>query len=508
MPTLTLTQTMPSLARPTHTMHAQTHTLTHYVVAKTPAILRLPQELLDGILADLEHADLVSLALVSRGASALVIPRHTEYRVLRTRHLLPAVWAHLARRADLARGIREVHITSRADRGASDRVPRALVDRTDEKLAANGNGTDLAAMEEKRIENMCTALKHMRRLHTFTWAWEVDPAAPPTVMPGHEDRVLAALAAKPTLRHLGLAGMFGLYAPGVAYDPESKGYPLWRFQNLTSISLRGDAWIKPGNAPHLKRMLGRSSGLEYIELPMEFSTLAECKFPSLKKLNLFLQAGGSRSIDPCFVRFLNDHPTVEDLSWLPLGPVYLSPRTLPSLRHLRTNVQVVSMLECPELECLDIYQLDPATLVELRNLQGGSVRKVKLHAFGDLATMYELAALFPNLTWLSMPSRYGHFSLEDWLDLLPRFTKLEVFRGQGLWAAVTLNMQRMHGVIMQLVQLCPHLRQLDHSGHNTVRQDWNRITIIREGPEGENVRYMIDRPPARRWFDALEGAFD
>jgi hypothetical protein len=82
---------------------------------------------------------------------------------------------------------------------------------------------------------------------------------------------------------------------------------------------------------------------------------------------------------------------------------------------------------------------------------------------------------------------------EDWLDLLPRFTKLEVFRGQGLWAAVTLNMQRMHGVIMQLVQLCPNLRQLDHSGHNQARQDWNRITIIREGPEGVNVRYRVSR---------------
>jgi hypothetical protein len=82
---------------------------------------------------------------------------------------------------------------------------------------------------------------------------------------------------------------------------------------------------------------------------------------------------------------------------------------------------------------------------------------------------------------------------EDWLDLLPRFTKLEVFRGQGLWAAVTLNMQRMHGVIMQLVQLCPNLRQLDHSGHNQARQDWNRITIIREGLEGANVRYRVSR---------------
>ncbi|KAJ7147644.1 hypothetical protein C8R43DRAFT_926134 [Mycena crocata] len=476
-------------------------TLTQKYGSKSPWFLRLPQELLDEIISDLEHRDLVSLALVSRASSALVIPRHTEYRVVRTRHLLPAMWAHLARRADLTRNIREVHICERLNKTASDRVPRSLIDRcVDEKMGH--------IVEERRIQNICTALGHMRRLHTFTWSWEVDPPSVPTIEPAHENAILEVLSKKKTLRHLGLSGVFGAHAAGLGYDPNSVLYPLWKFSNLTSLCLRGDAWIKPTNAPHLKRMLGRSYALEYIEMPMEFSGLADCKFPYLKRLNLFLQSGGIRSIDPCFVRFLNDHPTIEDLSWLPLGPVYISPRTLPGLKRLRTNIQVVGMLESVLLESLDIYQLDPATLVELKNVQYGSVRKVKLHAFGELSTMYELAELFPDLTWLSMPSRYGHFSLEDWLDLLPRFTKLEVFRGQGLWAAVTLNMQRMHGVIMQLVQLCPNLRQLDHCGHNQARQDWNRITILREGPEGENVKYRIDRPPSRRWFDALEGAFD
>src|ERR1700761_1193607 len=148
-----------------------------------------------------------------------------------------------------------------------------------------------------------------------------------------------------------------------------------------------------------------------MEVPMELSALAECKFPHLKKLNLFLQSGGIRSIDPCIVRFLNDHPTIEDLSWLPLGPVFILPGTLPALKRLRTNIQVVGMLESQSIESLDIYHLDPAILVELKNLHCGSVRKVKLHAFGDLPSMYQLAESFCNLTWLSMPSRYVHFSL-------------------------------------------------------------------------------------------------
>ncbi|KAJ7760187.1 hypothetical protein B0H14DRAFT_382499 [Mycena olivaceomarginata] len=492
-------------------MPTLTLTLAHMYPSKAP-VLRLPQELLDEILSDLEHRDLVALALASRAACALVIPRHTEYRILRTRHLLPAMWAHLARRADLARNIREVHICDRANRGASERVPRTLVLAEEKKEKEKGKIADAVEAEARRVRDVCKALGHMRRLHTFTWAWEVEPPARPTVQPGHETAILEVLARKKGLRHLGLSGMFGVHAPGAAYDQDSMVYPLWRFSNLTSLSLRGDTWIKPANALHLKRMLMRSAvSLEYLELPMEFSGLSECKFPYLKRLYLFLQSGGIRSIDPCVVRFLNAHPAIEELSWLPLGPVYLSPHMLPALRRLRTSVQVAGMLDdCDQLESLDIYQLDPATLVGLKNLQGAreSVKRVKLHAFGDLAAMYAVAEMFPELTWLSMPSRYGHFSLEDWLSLLPRFTKLEVFRGQGLWAAVTLNMQRMHGVIMQLVQSCPNLKQLDHSGHNQARQDWNRITIIREGPEGENVRYQIDRPPPRRWFDALEGAFD
>ncbi|KAK7031706.1 F-box domain-containing protein [Favolaschia claudopus] len=479
---------------------------------KSPAFLRLPQELLDEIISDLEHCDLVSLALVSRASSGLVIPRHTEYRVLRTRHLLPAMWAHLARRADLTRNIREVHLCERLNKSTSDRVPKSLISRSKDEQITH-------VVEERRIRNICTALGHMRRLHTFTWSWEVDPPSLPTIDTGHEDAILDVLSRKKSLRHIALAGMFGTHAPGIGLDQDSTLYPLWRFSNLTSISLRGDSWIRPTNIPHLKRMLSRSAAsLEFLEMPMEFTGLADLKFPYLRSLNLFLQSGGMRSIDPCVVRFLSDHPGIEDLSWLPLGPVYVSPKALPALKRLRTNIQVVGMLESRTIESLDIYQLDPATLVELKNLPFENVRKIKLHAFGDLPSMYELAELFPNLVWLSMPSRYGHFSLvcSPRLSclvnaahyLLPRFPKLEVFRGQGLWASVTLNMQRMHGVIMQLVQLCPNLRELDHSGHNQARQDWNRITIIREGPEGENVRYRIDRPPARRWFDALEGVFD
>ncbi|KAF7317639.1 F-box domain-containing protein [Mycena kentingensis (nom. inval.)] len=501
MATLTYTHTATQPVQTVLAVAAASNYRYHHQPASA-ALLRLPAELVDEILADLEHADLVALALVSKAGAALVIPRHTEYRVIRTRHLLPAMWAHLARRADLARNIREVHIAERSNRKTSDRIPRTL-------LLAEGSRGGREVLEETRVRNMCEALGHMQRLRTFTWSWEVSPPTAPMVEPGMENAVLSVLGRKSTLRHLGLAGLFAIHAPGRVADPESLGYPLWAFSGLTSLSLRGDAWIKSANAVHVRKVLSQSTELEYLELPLELApTLADLKFPALTRVNLFLNSGGvPRTLDASAVRFLASHPDLTHLSWTPCGQVYLSPNALPSLRALQTSLSVVEMLDCKHLESLDVYGLTPDTLISLaeNGFSGASLKRVRLEEFGDMDALRRVAELFPNLTWLALPSRYSGFTLDDWLDLLPRFRHLEVFRGQALWAAVTLDMTRMHGAIMRLVQMCPRLRELDHCGHNEARQEWNRIRIVRE--EG-HVRYVIERPPARRWFDAMDGAFD
>ncbi|TFK61262.1 hypothetical protein BDN72DRAFT_737787, partial [Pluteus cervinus] len=70
----------------------------------------LPVEITDQILPEIEHhRDLVNFACASQLCSQLAIPRHTEYRVLRLGTSNSAhIWAHLARRPDLARNIREI----------------------------------------------------------------------------------------------------------------------------------------------------------------------------------------------------------------------------------------------------------------------------------------------------------------------------------------------------------------------------------------------------------------
>lgn len=81
--------------------------------------------------------------------------------------------------------------------------------------------------------------------------------------------------------------------------------------------------------------------------------------------------------------------------------------------------------------------------------------------------------------------------------MLSNFPELEIFRGDAIWIAVQLDKDKMHKVIMELVQKCPKLRQLDHCDYDDGREDWKIIQIIREGEEGEKVRYEIRKPLLR-----------
>lgn len=143
---------------------------------------------------------------------------------------------------------------------------------------------------------------------------------------------------------------------------------------------------------------------------MEFSRLADCAFPHLRKLKLPLLSGATSSVDRSMARFLEKHPTIQDLSWLPIGIVAMSPQSLPFLRYLRTGRQVIEILDgatSPRpLECLDIQSLDAQSLFELRSIDRMSLRKLKLHSFGALSSVHLLADVFPFLTWLSLPSHH------------------------------------------------------------------------------------------------------
>lgn len=235
--------------------------------------MQLPPETLDEIASCIGlHRDLISFALASRACADLLIPRHTEYRVIRVRDRVPHIWAHLARRADLARNIRAVHICERYNLSSPDHYPTALLEKSADGIAGH-------AEEGQRITNLCKALRHMRYLEMFTWDWNV-PRALPTIKPAHEDQILLTLNQKTTLKHLALSGRFGEHARGADPDLNNIAYPvclvlrrlgisshnvqfqLWKLSRLESLCLDGQSWVRPTNVPHICAMLKQSPELQ------------------------------------------------------------------------------------------------------------------------------------------------------------------------------------------------------------------------------------------------------
>ena len=161
------------------------------------------------------------------------------------------------------------------------------------------------------------------------------------------------------------------------------------------------------------------------------------QFPRLKKLKLSLQSGATSSIDESCARFLENHPTIEELTWFPIGIPNLAPGSLPILKRLRTSLQVVIALDqlsqdhavqveklddqvspqrptlstpTPDppvlrpLEYLDVRSVDAQTLASFKTFDRMSLRRLRLHMLGDLQSIHQLAEFFPNITWLSLPA--------------------------------------------------------------------------------------------------------
>ncbi|KAG7444566.1 uncharacterized protein BT62DRAFT_248864 [Guyanagaster necrorhizus] len=458
----------------------------------TCQVLLLPQEILDEILSEIDlHRDLISFALVSRTCTRLVIPRHNEYRIVRIRHKLPSMWAHLAKRADLARNIREVHVCERHNHSASDHSPTTLVPPCN---------VDDTGSEETRVQNMCMALQNMHRLRVFTWSCTYNPFPEPTATPSQEAEILGTLVSKPLLRKVALAGAFEA-RPGC----HNSIYPLWNLTKLTHLSLVGRVWVRPQIGPFLKSMLKACPTIEVLKVPMELTILSGCVFPQLKKVNIFLQSGGTLSLDKSWVRFLEKNPTIEELAWFPLGPLIggLSPDSLPRIRRVfGSELLLKAIYASPRpIECVETTA-EPAMFAYLDEINADCLREVRFTC--SIGNTYDalltLAEKCPNITRLSFPEY--HMKLDDWLHLFSLLPALEVFEGMSLWRAVDGNLDKMHQAIMQALMLCPNLRELDHYKYDAKRNAYAKIVILREeGEESDNVRYEVRRPPPRDLFD-------
>jgi hypothetical protein len=140
------------------------------------------------------------------------------------------------------------------------------------------------------------------------------------------------------------------------------------------------------------------------------STLNECRFPSLIELNLGW--GWTFETYHFAQRFLEAHPTIENLTWSCAYNVNLRQGSLPNLKHLSVShlsfVRALSGARGPDdsklcLETLgDLFLFSTDLPADLQDINGTSVHKLSIKFCDSLATLRAVASFFPAVTHLSI----------------------------------------------------------------------------------------------------------
>ncbi len=236
---------------------------------------------------------------------------------------------------------------------------------------------------------------------------------------------------------------------------------------------------------------------------MEFTRLANCRLPRLKRLRLTLTAGSPAHIDRIHVQFLSHHQTIQDLVWFPIGnDLALPPGFLPNLKRLNTDVSLTEALyanDMPDptirrsIECLNIRTIPPSLMHVLEQTphdDRASLRTLLIHALHHDDRLEQIPVLFPNIVHLRFPtsitgSRHYErylFTMDGWLQLLPQFRHLQVFRGAGIWETLRQSSQGVMDysqAMASIARACPKLKQMDH------------VTVDEE--RGEHMRLVVGR---------------
>jgi len=151
---------------------------------------------------------------------------------------------------------------------------------------------------------------------------------------------------------------------------------------------------------HLPHFVGYSTDIA--------SILDECRFPSLVEVNLGW--GWTFNTYPYAQRFLEVHPTIENLTWSYAYNVTLHEGSLPRLKHLSVShlsfVRALSTAREPEMLCLetlgDLFLFSRDLPGDLKGIDGTTVRKLSIKFCDSLATLRSVAAFFPSVTHLSI----------------------------------------------------------------------------------------------------------
>jgi hypothetical protein len=117
--------------------------------------LPLPSEILEKIAFYVDsHDDLISLALTSRKLKEVVIPSHSDYRMIAVQHDNHDLWDHLRKVPRDAQHVKVLHLYDPHDWTPPRRYPKAIDDRRrddDESIQLSKE------KEEIKLKNMLQA---------------------------------------------------------------------------------------------------------------------------------------------------------------------------------------------------------------------------------------------------------------------------------------------------------------------------------------------------------------
>ncbi|KAJ3822817.1 hypothetical protein F5880DRAFT_1571619 [Lentinula raphanica] len=468
---------------------------------------KLPLEILDSILSEIDdHDDLIALALASKDLHRIVIPRHSEYRVLRIRHRFPALWAHLALRADLSRNLREIQITQRDNQALVERYPTTPVSSYQANALGMVDSPDPHQEERERVKNLLVVMEHTQRLKAFHWDFRHSVG---TLFPEQELQLLASLSRISELRTLVIAGELRCV-------PLAQFQMAWNMPHLQDLTLMGNIWTSLATARSLKHVLKQCTQLRRLQIPMDAIGLGDLIIPTLRDLSLFLQSGTTSAQIKQWNVFLENHPLLEDLWCNPSSTLVLPRNGLRKLKRLSVETKFLDSFEGAEfvpeeLECLQcenfrFLDFDGGGATGCYGL--GKLKKLYLLSVASEDELQMIAASCPALTWLHINGS-ATFDLNVWLTFFSSLPHLQVFRGPALWRSVQDDFQRMHAAIAALVQRCPELRELDHQSKHDKRGKKHKIVIVKEEAEdgSMHVRYEVERVYKRESIYLMDYAF-
>jgi hypothetical protein len=192
----------------------------------------LPYDLIETIVSYIDaHRDLISLSLANKALYDIIIPRHSQYRLVRTSLKSVQVWSHLASRPDLTRNIRILHIKRGDLVWLPDRYPVNMA--PEQLLGSRRSQGSIPCSGDKNQENvdkeaiscqeLCRAINRMQYVQEAAWT-TLNPKAVPVKNPQNEEMVLDAIVSLASLNKLRIVGNFGNYLHQQTELPER--YPV------------------------------------------------------------------------------------------------------------------------------------------------------------------------------------------------------------------------------------------------------------------------------------------